>query len=371
MSSSPWVLYGPQQTGTTGPRRQPRRPAAPKPKLPPKPHPPVRQHVNDPFAPRSDAQLQSLAGSMVQSQLAPIIKQIQDAIAARSVSGQQAIGGLTQSLGGLFAQAAPQTQAAFSEAQGAQSSTNNALADRLGSFGKGLSAEQGQTLASINAPSSVGNVAANTGNIGQGAANAGFAVGNAELGALTAHGANAGAYAAQLPGIAGLTGIQNSKLLQAQLNSELADQTGRVSAQAPGLIQQIYDHLVDQELQKAVYKQSGLVKDKQFAADQAYRAAQLDYKNRTAAWQRSATLARLGISAAAVRERARHDGISESQAAAKLVQAAKRAGETARHNHATETTAAKNAATARYNSRHRSSKSKGSALDGWKPSKGK
>src|SRR5207248_3304250 len=116
-----------------------------KPHLPPKPHAPHRPPAPyDPFAPKTLAQLQAEASATGAAGLAPIVKQITDAINARSAAGQSAIGGLTKSLGGLFSQAGPQTAAAYQQAQTAQSGINSQLANRLTAYGGNLAAEQGK-----------------------------------------------------------------------------------------------------------------------------------------------------------------------------------------------------------------------------------
>src|SRR5438105_3299496 len=82
--------------------------------------------------------------------------------------------------------------------------------------------------------------------------------GSAGLEALNAQGAAAQAYGAQMPGIAGLTGLQSGRQLQAQLNQELGTQLSSVGANAASNQSSIYQHLLDQELQKAIASQSGL-----------------------------------------------------------------------------------------------------------------
>src|SRR4051794_1453137 len=104
-------LYGSQAPGTHGPRYRPPRPPrrrAPHPRVPKPPKPPVHRQVVDPFAPESEDQTRARVRSMLQGELGPILQSIQSAIEARSRSGTAAIGGLTQQLGGLFSQIAPQ-----------------------------------------------------------------------------------------------------------------------------------------------------------------------------------------------------------------------------------------------------------------------
>src|ERR1043165_1376697 len=96
----------------------------------PRPVKPVRHTVVDPLAPLSDAVLRQRAMALTQQQLAPILAQIRGAIEARSRSGEAAILGNTQALGNLFSQAAPQTAAAYAQANQAVSGANTELANR-------------------------------------------------------------------------------------------------------------------------------------------------------------------------------------------------------------------------------------------------
>ena len=88
--------------------------------------------------------------------------------------------------------------------------------------------------------------------IGAGAAGTSYAQGSATLGQLLAQGAAAKGYAAKLPGIAALGGLQSSKQLQAQSAASLAEQLGSVRSQVPGLISQTLSDLQNRELQKYI-----------------------------------------------------------------------------------------------------------------------
>lgn len=292
----------------------------PSPKRPKRtpPRKPTLRKVPDPFAPLSDQQLQQRAQQLFQQSLDPVLAQIRSAIEARSQAGQAAIQGLTQALGGLYAQAAPQAAAAYGQAQAAQSGLNTALANRLGSFGQANAGEVGNKLA--YAGPSGANIAANAGTAGQGATNANFAKGAAGTEQLLAQGAAAQAYAGGLPGIAALTGMQNSRSLQAQLNKELADQLGQATANSGSSVASLYQHLVDQELQKAVARNTSGLNREKLAAQIANQKAMQKYRNQSLVYR----AAQLGISQQKVNETARHNGITEGQAAQRLIQAEQR-----------------------------------------------
>jgi hypothetical protein len=279
----------------------------------PRPVKPVRQTVVDPFAPTSDAQLQARAQTMANSQTSPLLQQLQQAIEARSQSGSNAIGGYTKELGNLFSNVAPQTANIYNQAIQSQSGTNQQLADRLGAFGQGLQGEVGNKLGYAGA---VGQqIAGQAGQTAQGAANAGFARGAAETGMLNAHSAAAQTYGAKLPGIAGLTGLQNIKHLQQQLSQEFADKAGQISAHAQDLFGQIYNHELDMEWQKVLAKQSGQFKSAQAVADAKYHAQTIAYKNSYLAWRKAQTRADRQLKAQSQAETQAHHTATESQAA--------------------------------------------------------
>jgi hypothetical protein len=327
-------LYGPQAPGTTGPKYKPPRQPHPKAravKVPKAPTRPVPRTYVDPFAPTSDAELQARAGGIGQQQLAALIDQIRQAIEGRSRSGTAAIGSLTNQLGGLMSGVGPASQKIYDTARVSGSQINDALANRLGQFGQGLAAEQAGKFALQGAPAGVaGQIAGGTQQTAQGAANAGFARGSAGTEMLNTQGAAAGAYGAALPGIAGLTGIQNERNLQAQLSKAFADQVGAAQGQSQTTIANIYMHLLDQELSKAVAKQSGLINQEKINATNYNKNAALTYKKQNDARNAKLKAQSLGISQQRVNETMRHNGMSETQAIKSLIAQNQRATQTQR-----------------------------------------
>jgi hypothetical protein len=290
----------------------------PKPIRPKPPTRPVRQVVHDPFAPTSDAQLQARAQSQATAQTSPLLQALQQAIEARSQSGSNAIGGYTKELGGLLSNVAPQTANIYNQAIQSQSGTNQQLADRLGSFGQGLQGEVGSKLGFAGP---VGQqIAGQAGQTAQGAANAGFARGAAETGMLNAHSAAAQTYGAKLPGIAGLTGLQNIKHLQQQLSQEFADKAGQISAHAQDIFSSIYQHELDMEWQKVLAKQSGQFKSAAAVADAKYKAQMMAYRQATLSWKKAQQKAQLNLRAQSQAETRAHHGVTESQGQARLSQ---------------------------------------------------
>lgn len=323
-----WTRYtGPAGGGDGWTRYKPPKPRRRRPPRarPMRPTPPVRRTFTDPFAALTDQQLRERARSQTQSALGPLVDSIRQAIEARSRSGQAAISGLTRELGGLWAGVAPAAGQIYERAQGQQRQVNTDLANRLGSFGQGLQGEITGKLQAQGAPQGVvGEIAGGAGTTAQGVANANFAKGSAGLEALLAQGAAEQAYGAKLPGIAGLTGQQHGRQLEAQLSQSLADQLGQIGARGAGDESSLYTHLLDLELQKAIAKQSGLINQDKLAADTRYKNQTLRYKQQKDRYDRQIKQQSLGISQQRVNEYARHNGISEQQASQRLIQQAQR-----------------------------------------------
>lgn len=293
-----------------------------RPRTPHAPTRPVHQKVVDPFAPETEDQTRLRARQLVEQELGPILQQIQAAIEARSKSGQAAIQGYTGELGHLWSGIAPATGQYYDTARGQQSQVNSEVANRLGSVGQALGSEIGNKIS--YAPEAVQkDIAGGAATTAQGVANANFTKGSAGLEALIAEGAAAKAYGAQMPGIAGLTGLQSSKQLQAQLNSDLAKQLGDARSQAEGSYSSIYERERDRELQKAIASQSGLQNQEKIHADQQYKQQQLKYKQAKDRYDRALKLQQLGISQERVNQYAHHNGISERQAEQRLLEQAR------------------------------------------------
>jgi hypothetical protein len=315
-----WSVYKPPRS-TGGWSRAPKGAWKPPRRSPPRTHAPVRpvrQVAVDPFASTPDAQLVSRAQSMANSQTSPLLQQLQAAIEARSQSGSNAIGGFTKELGNLFSNVAPQTAGIYNQAIQAQSGTNQQLADRLGSFGQGLQGEVGNKLGFAGA---VGQqIAGQAGQTAQGAANAGFAKGAAETSMLNTHSAAAQTYGAQLPGIAGLTGLQNIKHLQQQLSQEFTDKAGQISAHAQDIFSSIYLLELDMEWQKVLAKQSGQFKSESAKADAQYKAQMMAYRKASLSWRKSQDVANRQLRAQSQAETRAHHTATESQGQARLSQ---------------------------------------------------
>jgi hypothetical protein len=245
---------GAKPTGTLGVGLGAGVGASPKRIVPPVAKPAARTSTAapapNPFAPQTDAQLQTQASSQVNAQFAPILKQIADSINARAQAGADSIAGLTKFFGPQLATLQGINTAGLQTGIQGQAAIDNALYQSLAGGGNQLASELGGQLAQINAPAAASQTGAQQ-QIGQGAANASLATGSAALSALNSRLATAKDIAAKVPGLAPLFGLQATRDLQAQSQQNLADQTGQVTSQAPGLIQNVLAGLRSNELSKA------------------------------------------------------------------------------------------------------------------------
>lgn len=234
--SSPAVGTAIKNANASAPKPAPKPAAKPAAKpTPVKKAPPVNpidQAVNRLGTPLTDAQIRANA----QDELAPLIKQITDSIGQQAQSGTQAIGGYTSELAhqlGGFQQNAANI---YGGAQQSQAASDAALSAKLQGEGGAQAQQLGSQLASINAPGATNAAVGQATQDATGAGNALYATGSASLANLIASGAAEQSYASKLPGIADLSGIQQSGQLRSQLAKSLADQTGTLEAKVPDIV---------------------------------------------------------------------------------------------------------------------------------------
>lgn len=259
-----------------------------RPGKPLKPKRPRRKLVKDPLAPLSDTALRSQALGLSNQESSAALGAASSAIERRSQAGTNAITGYTSALSQDLGKYADRAKAAYGQAAASQGANATALRGALAGAGQSLSSELGGKLAAINAPAAAQTqVAGGAAQMGAGAANAGLAESTAGLDNLAAQGGSAQAYASALPGIAALQGGQSIKELQAQLTSELATAAGQITSQAAQTFTSIYTHLLDQELNKALARQSGQFKNAQAQADAEYKAQMMAYRKATLIYKQS------------------------------------------------------------------------------------
>jgi hypothetical protein len=324
-----YYLYGPQKPGTTGPR-YPKPHASKRLKPPKRPVRPVRKPYVDPLAPIGEDQLRAKATSLVQQALSPLIQQASDAAERRAHQGTQDIQGFTNTFAQNLAQYADRAKAAFGQATQASAANQDALRALLSGAGSSLSSELAGKLGQIGAPeAATQQVAGGAATMGTGAANAGYASGAATTEKLIAQGANEQGYANTLPGVVALRGQQNVQELQAQTSQQLADKIAEIQSQAPGMAAQLFEHLVDNEFQKALARQSGQFKGAQLTQDAVYKAQQTAYHKAILAYDKAKSKADRAEKAREARRRAAIAGKNAQTSA-------QRAAEQRRHDRQVE-----------------------------------
>lgn len=191
-----------------------------------------------PTAPASTAPATgtSAAQASVAAILAPIIKQIQDASLTSGRQGQSLINGYTTSaeneLKGI------DFGAPYQQASGDQNAINTALLSLLQGSGSSLQDQLGSTLAAAGqsptlSASLQGKIGADT----AGAAGANLAKGDASLSAINQEGLSAKDYGNKLPALTALGGLQDTKGLQGQVQTDENNQLQALQAKVPGLVQ--------------------------------------------------------------------------------------------------------------------------------------
>lgn len=231
-----------------------------------------------PFTPLGPRAQRRRVKALVNAQILPLIAQINAEINRRQASGSAAISGYTSRLASDLAPLAGATHATYTGAEARQSADDAALADRLtrvgGDVGASLRAQlqlAGQSTAPADAAAQQGAAA--------GATVAGL--GSAALANLRAHGAAAETFSGQLPGIARVGGQQRIAQLLGQMENERATQVGAVRAKVPELLASVGSDVANQEFQKAVAAQSGLLDQRKFNLDVAYKKATIGQRSRS------------------------------------------------------------------------------------------
>jgi hypothetical protein len=208
----------------------------------------------NPMAPLNQKQQRQLARRYAQAQFGPVLAQINAEYARRAQSGANAISSSTQQLAAQLAPQAAQTHANYAGAQDAQAALDQAIAAKLSGAGAAASADVGKQLGAAGIPQSV-----DLAKLGAGAGAASFGIGSAAQSRLIAQGAAAENYAGTLPALARLGGTQRGQDLALQLEHGRQTDVGNLRAKIPGAVSQIEQSLGNQEIQKSIAVQSGLI----------------------------------------------------------------------------------------------------------------
>ena len=193
----------------------------------------------------------ALAQQQAQLLLNPVVKQITDALNARSKTAQDSINSYTGELGRLFGLYSGTAGAGYDTALADQSAIDSALADRLNGVTSTATSDLSSKLSGNVDPATAARVAAEVSQFGTGAGKAGFALGSADLSRLVGERANASNYGAKLPGVAGLYGLAATKSQQAKDSQDLATALTNVQANAPSITESLLSGIRTDRNQRA------------------------------------------------------------------------------------------------------------------------
>lgn len=199
------------------------------------------------------------AQTQAEALLDPLVKQITDAINARTGQQQQAITGYSGELGRLFGLYNTQADPSFNTNIASEATVNDSLANRLAGVTSDTGGDLAAKLAAIGAdPATAARVTGDVQAAGTGAGNTGFALGSADLSKLIGDKSNSDTYGAKLPGLAGLYGLQSTKQAQAQGTTDLSTALTTLEQSAPGLTSSLLSQIQsnkNQQQQLAFEKQ--------------------------------------------------------------------------------------------------------------------
>jgi hypothetical protein len=235
--SSPAVGLAIKQAGA----RLAAKPPAPKPPAAPRPsagqlqQQAINKAVNALGIPPSDAQIQQTASNY----LNPLVQALIQSTQQQSEAGLGQIRGYTDSLVQALQPFAANEGRIYGNAEAAQAASDAALSQRLSGGGADQAQQLASRLGSINAPAATAQAVQGATNAGVGAGNALYGHGSASLAQLIASGAASQDYAAKLPGIAGLSGLQQAGRFEGQLESDQAKSLSDIQSQIPGLVQNL------------------------------------------------------------------------------------------------------------------------------------
>lgn len=224
----------------------------------------------DPLRPYSDQEIRRDVTGQVNAQINPVLAEITRSITSRAAAGQGAIRGYTDKLASELGSYQESAGNIYGAAQRAQAAADAALAQRLSGQGGALADQLSQRFSSAGGGGGDPGVARQT---GEGASGALYATGSAALADLISRGAGEQAYAAKLPGLAKLAGIQGVRDLQLGAQRDLADETGRVRQQVPGIVAELTRAAQGDELTKTVARLADETKAETAARKAAAAAA--------------------------------------------------------------------------------------------------
>lgn len=206
----------------------------------------------DPLTPIPPGQLRRQARQHVRKSLSPLISQTEDVFSRRSDAGQQAVTGFTKALADRLQSIGARTDTAVGEANARQQAINAALGQLSGAHQDQAGQLATQAGSSVGDEGGLSMLQRAAQALGGGLGAQQLSGGLSDATRVNELGLSLSAEANRQPGLAALGGLRSSRLLESQLNTDLADQIGAINAQAPGLIEQVFSSLQGREIEKAI-----------------------------------------------------------------------------------------------------------------------
>lgn len=212
-----------------------------------------RQPPYDPLAPVRPRVLRRQVRRDVLASFTPLARQITREFDRRTRAGTQNITGVSSELARGLTPLAATEQGIYGAARDDLGKIDTAIADRLTAAGKQGADTLKQQASLSGIPSAlVESLTGGAERVGSSAAASRYAHGGAEQAALAAHGAAAAGYAAKLPGLAQLSGLQGVRDLEAASHRDQTSQLDRLRSQMPSLLASELRDARNREVNKAV-----------------------------------------------------------------------------------------------------------------------
>ena len=197
-----------------------------------------------PVGPPAPPDYLAQAQAQVHAQLDPILKYLTDKYGAQASAFSGLAGSVTNQYASWLGNAAGNVSSMFKEAQGPVSGAARAINAQMTQLGQQNAATEQAAMMQAR-QNSAQSPDINLAQEGKGAGGAAGAIGQAMINALQQEQAAAMKYAEGLPGFAQLQGQYETKQGLIQIAATLADQLAQTTAQAPQLLYQIYNDLLD------------------------------------------------------------------------------------------------------------------------------
>lgn len=221
----------------------------------------------DYLAPMSQGSLHELASSTVKSQIDPLVKEIQESIGRRSAEGSSKLNAFNDRWFQALGPMKDSVSAAYDKAMSSEQAITGGITSFLQGQGNTAAADVSSQLQAINAPQeAVSQMGGGLATLGAGIAGQALGRGSLEMQMLNADRLAEETHQSRLPGIVRQFGAERLSDFQGDLNSLMADQIGEVNSRVPGLVSDVYQGLLRNEVEKAIARRGFDMDEKKYEA---------------------------------------------------------------------------------------------------------